>query len=223
MPSHDTATATGTTTVQQALRAALRDVVGPAARAHGFRGSAPTWRRTNDRGDHAIVNVQSSQFSTRRLLPCVVNLSVAPAPWLDWIGSGSVRPVPKAVSEAFGLYRERLHPTGATPGMDIWWDITHPDQVAAVAADMVRQLDRSGWPVLERLLDRGALLEEVTRLGLGAHARAVLLCDDGPSAELDAALALALAEARPPHLANAERFDAWARARAAARGDVARG
>ena len=74
----------GEATLRDSLRAALRDLVGPVARAHGFKGSAPNWRRSTDLGDWAIVNVQSSRYSTREYLRCVINLSVAPEPWLAW-------------------------------------------------------------------------------------------------------------------------------------------
>jgi len=50
-------------TAQEVLKSALRDIVSPAARAAGFKGAGATWRRTNELGDWAIVNVQSSSFS----------------------------------------------------------------------------------------------------------------------------------------------------------------
>ena len=110
-------------TAQAALRAALRDVVAPAARAEGFKGSAPTWRMTNALGDWAVVNVQSSSYSTSESLRCVINLAVAPAPWLAW-QQQSLGSLPKAVNESLGLYRHRLHPTGTPPGTDGWWAIS---------------------------------------------------------------------------------------------------
>jgi hypothetical protein len=70
-------------TAQAALKAALRDIVAPAARTHGFKGSAPNWRRASAAGDWAVVNVQSSQYSSSGAVRCVINLAVAPAPWLE--------------------------------------------------------------------------------------------------------------------------------------------
>ncbi|MBK9725395.1 MAG: DUF4304 domain-containing protein [Actinomycetales bacterium] len=61
-------------TAQDALKAALRDVLGPAARDRGYKGSAPTWRKSSAAGDWAVVNVQSSMFSSARELRCVVTL-----------------------------------------------------------------------------------------------------------------------------------------------------
>jgi hypothetical protein len=104
-------------TAQAALRAALRDIVGPAARAAGFRGSGSTWRSANSQGDWAVVNVQSSPWNTAEHVSCVINLAVAPAPWLDWqrelLGG-----LPKSVSEPLGLYRDRLYPAGTPAGVD---------------------------------------------------------------------------------------------------------
>lgn len=100
-------------TVQEALKIALRDVLGPCARSYGFKGTDPTWRKSTASGDWAVVNVQSSSFSSAEHLKCVINLAVAPEPWLRWsrvkLGPG----MPKSVTESLGLYRERLHPHGA--------------------------------------------------------------------------------------------------------------
>ncbi|WP_282943894.1 DUF4304 domain-containing protein [Cellulomonas endometrii] len=207
-------------TLQRALRTALRDLVGPSARAHGYRGTAPSWRKVSSRGDWAVVNVQSSQFSTGELLPCVVNLSLIPGPWLDWCAASYGTPVPRAPHEAYGLVRERLHPTGAAPGVDVWWEVTHPDQARDVAADIVRRLEGTGWPLLEQLLDRDRLLGGLRSGEPGPHrarAEAALLCDEGPSAALDDLLAEALLGwTHPAHREQAEHFVTWARARAAA-------
>ena len=218
-------------TVQAALKAALRDVVGPAARAHGFKGSAPNWRRGNDLGDWAIVNVQSSRYSTRESLRCVINLSLAPEPWLAWTAEQR-GPLPKTLSESYGLYRKRLLPTGTPVDVDGWWEVNEPDEAPGVAADMVRQLDEAGWPTLERLLDRDAMVDQVRAGDLGfikrefhaelfAHAQAMLLADRGPSAELDEQLAYALDHAHGAQREGAREFDAWVRERARTAGSDA--
>jgi hypothetical protein len=63
------------------------------------------------------VNVQSSPWNTAEHVSCVINLAVAPAPWLDWqrelLGG-----LPKSVSEPLGLYRDRLYPAGTPAGVD---------------------------------------------------------------------------------------------------------
>ncbi len=215
-------------TVQAALKAALRDVVGPAARAHGFQGTAPSWRRCSELGDWAVVNVQSSQYSRADALHCVLNVSVAPEPWLSWLAARDGRS-PKQVGETYGLYRERLHPTGTPEPIDGWWEIHHDDEAPGVATDMLRQLDAHGWPILERLLDRRAMLDQVRSGQLGllerqagdawfAQVEALLLSDLGPSAEVDDHLAYALEHVSASHREHAVLFDGWIRERAASTG-----
>jgi len=95
-------------TAQEALKVALRDVLGPCARSHGFKGTAPTWRKSTPAGDWAVVNVQSSSFSSAEHLKCVINLAIAPEPWLRWSRVKLGAAMPKSVTESLGLYRERL-------------------------------------------------------------------------------------------------------------------
>ncbi|MFJ6846470.1 DUF4304 domain-containing protein [Streptomyces griseoluteus] len=210
---------------QAALKAALRDIVGPAARTAGFKGSGSTWRLTNSQGDWAVVNVQSSSSSTARSVRCVVNLAVAPAPWLDWMRE-SLGSLPKSINESLGLYRARLHPNGTPAGRDSWWEISSERDARAAAADMVVQLADHGWPTLTRLLDRQALLGSVRAGDLGhlesgrfdvffARAEALLIAEGGPSARLDELLDHATTNAIPVQKANAEKFAAWVRSRAA--------
>jgi len=214
-------------TAQAALRTALRDLVGPAARAAGFKGSVATWRSANSHGDWAVVNVQSSSWSTAESLRCVINLAVAPAPWLDWVREqrGSL---PKSINESLGLYRDRLHPAGTPAGADGWWQVSSDSDARAAAADMVTQLADHGWPALTRLLNRHALLDSIRSGDLGhmkgehevfcARAEAVLIADDGPSARLEELLDRATTKAIPAQQANAVKFAAWVRARAARSG-----
>lgn len=211
-------------TAQAALRAALRDIVGPAARAAGFKGSGFTWRSANSQGDWAVVNVQSSRWSTAESVRCVINLAVAPAPWLDWLRE-SLGSLPKSVTESLGLWRDRLHPAGTPAGDDRWWQISSDSDAHAAAADMIVQLADHGWPVLTRLLNRQALLDSIRSGDLGfrkaehlvmlfARAEAALIAEDGPSARLDELLHHATTNANPAQQANAAKFAAWARARA---------
>ena len=48
------------------------------------------------------MNVQSSLWNIAERVRCVINLAVAPAPWLDWLCE-SLGSLPKAVSESRGL------------------------------------------------------------------------------------------------------------------------
>lgn len=213
-------------TAQHALKAALRDQLEPAARGHGFRGSPPNWRKSSTVGDWAVVNVQSSSFSSSEHLRCVVNLAFAPEPWLRWEAVNLGAAMPKSVTESLGLYRERLHPEETPEGTDGWWDVFDEESALWAVADMNAQLDRAGWPVLERMFARDAMMARLRGGDLGmmkrsnspvyfARAEALLLMDAGPSDALESQLAHALSNVIPSHREHAERFDGWVRAEAA--------
>ncbi|WP_224049457.1 DUF4304 domain-containing protein [Arthrobacter sp. NicSoilB4] len=212
-------------TVQEALKVALKEMLGTCARSHGFKGTAPTWRKSTPSGDWAVMNVQSLSFSSAEHLKCVINLAVAPEPWLRWsrvkLGAG----MPKSVTESLGLYRERLHPEGAAPGRDVWWEMRDAVSVTSAVAGMAIQLDVAGWPVLDRLLRPESMLEQVRTGNLGiwkrsssgvlfARAEALLLMDGGPSPELNERLQFALENCMPQQRENALEFDAWVREQA---------
>jgi hypothetical protein len=211
---------------QDALKAALRDHLGPAARAHGYKGSAPNWRKSSTLGDWAVVGVQSSSFSSADHLRCVVNLAFAPEPWLRWEAEHLGAGMPKSVTESLGLYRERLHPRDTPEGTDGWWDVSDGQSARVAVADMCAQLDRAGWPVLERMFSRGGMMARLHDGDLGmmkrsnfevffARAEALLLMDAGPSDALESRLDYALSNVIPRQREHAERLDAWVRAEAA--------
>lgn len=213
-------------TAQDALRAALRDSLGPVARSHGFKGSPPNWRKASAVGDWAVVNVQSSSFSSADHLRCVVNVAFAPEPWLRWKAENLDARMPKAVSESLGLFRERLHPEGTPADADGWWDVWHEESAHRAVEDMNTQLDRAGWPALERLFSRDAMMARLRGGDLGrlkranfgvffARAEALMLMDAGPSAALESQLDYALRNVIPTQREHAERFDTWVRAEAA--------
>lgn len=126
------------------------------------------------------------------------------------------------MNECLGLYRERLHPTGTPEGRDGWWDVSDPKSAGAAVTDMVAQLQTAGWPVLDRLLAVGGMLNQVRRGDLGhmkranfevffARAKALLLMDQGPSLELEESLRYALEHCILTQKENAMRFDKWVR------------
>jgi Domain of unknown function (DUF4304) len=213
-------------TAQDALKVALRDQLGPAARRHGYKGSPPNWRKSSTAGDWAVVNVQSSSFSIAQHLRCVVNLAFAPEPWLRWQAANLGAAMPRSVSESLGLYRERLHPDGTPEGTDGWWDVFDDESAWMAVADMNAQLDRAGWPVLERMFSREAMMARLQDGDLGmmkrstfgvffARAEALLLMDAGRSDALESQLDYSLSNVIPRQRDHAERFDAWVRAEAA--------
>lgn len=207
---------------QEALRTALKDILGPEARRHGYKGSAPTWRRATSEGHWAVVNVQSSSWSTRESLRCVVNLAFAPEPWLRWTQERLGTAMPKTVNESLGLYRARLHPEGTPPGVDGWWEVIGAHSARSAVQDMADQLSRHGWPVLEDLARPGAMLEQVRQGDLGfaqrqnlgvffARAEALLLMDSGEHEALEEQLAFALGHVVDGQEDSARQFDAWVR------------
>lgn len=210
-------------TAQEALKAALRDVVGPALRSPGYEGTAPNWRRSTAAGDWAVINIQSSAFSSAGSLRCVINLALAPEPWLRWWKEKLPRLMPKSVTESsFGLYRQRLHPAGTPERVDGWWEVSDDASAVAAATDMVAQLNAVGRPVLDRMLADGRVLEQVRRGDLGnltkehhavffARAEALLLMDNGPSEELEEQLRHAREGCIPTQREAALHFDTWVR------------
>ena len=91
---------------------------------------------------------------------------------------------------------------------------------------MNTQLDRAGWPVLDAMFSREAMLARLHDVDLGmmrrsnfgvyfARAEALLLMDGGPSEPLESHLNYALDNVLPTQREQAERFDAWVRIEAA--------
>lgn len=135
--------------------------------------------------------------------------------------------MPRAVVESLGLFRTRLHPEGTPEGQDGWWEVAaDPGSATTAVEDMVEQLHRSGWHVLDGMLTTEGMLEQLRRGSLGdmkrenfgiffARAEALLLMDKGPSDALEEMLRYAREQAMPQQHDSAERFDAWVRAQAA--------
>ena len=170
--------------------------------------------------------MQSSSFSSADHLRCVLNLAFAPEPWLRWQAEKLGAGMPKSVSESLGLYRERLHPEGTPEGTDGWWEVIDEESARLAVADMMTQLDRAGWPVLESMFSREAMMTRLQDGDLGmmkrsnfgvffARAEALLLMDAGPSDALETQLNYALHEVMPTQRENAEQFDTWVRTEAA--------
>ncbi len=212
-------------TMQKALKDALRDILGPEARAHGYKGTAPTWRKSTSLGDWAIVNVQSSKANTAQYAKCTINLSLVPEAAWDW-QRHRIPGLPPIPAESHGLFRERLQPAGSFGHVERWWEMRSIEEARAAVGDMVAQLRENGWPVLDLLLDRDELLARVQKQDLGffkgpgheayfSHAEALLLSDRGPSAELDQALRRNRESATPYQLRHVGEFETWIRRRAA--------
>lgn len=184
-------------TAQAALKTALRDILSPALRSQGFKGSGITWTHETELGDVAIVNVQSSSWSTREEVRCFVDLAVAPDPWMDWRSTQTGQPRRKSPKENDGLWRSRLDrptPPGAR-GSEPWW-VIHDMRSAEVAVTEMRdELIGSSLARLRELVTREGLIAAVREGDLGYMKKssfggffdrmlALLLVDEGPSDEL---------------------------------------
>ncbi|WP_416393792.1 MULTISPECIES: DUF4304 domain-containing protein [unclassified Curtobacterium] len=138
------------------LREALRDVLGPALRAHGYRGTSPTWRKYSAGGDVAVINVQSSAFNSADEGACVVNLGVAPVPWIDReaaVGHVTSAPRPRLKADEC-LWVLRLHAQSSTdPDDERWWSYCDEASAVRVAEAIVRALQQDWFFTLDSLLD----------------------------------------------------------------------
>jgi hypothetical protein len=184
-------------------------------------------------GDWAIVNVQSSSWSTSEALQCVVNISAAPEPWLRWQRHALGTSMPKTITESLGLFRDRLHPAGTRPGVDGWWEVSDNTSAVEAVADMLVQLDHTGWARLDDLLTRDGMLAALRRGDLGfmkrenfpvffARAEALLLMDSGLTERLESLLTEALNGAMAAQRQNADDFDGWVRSQAELQTNVLR-
>ncbi|WP_141399181.1 DUF4304 domain-containing protein [Curtobacterium sp. 'Ferrero'] len=141
--------------VPRYLRDALRDVVGPAVRAHGYCGTSPTWRKTSDLGDVSVITVQSSAWNSADSGSCVVNLGVAPRPWLDReLLAGDSAPGRRdrpGASEC--LWWCRVHPqTSIDPHREQWWCYHDEPSAQQVAEAIVTALESTWFATLDALL-----------------------------------------------------------------------
>lgn len=211
---------------QSALKSALKRIVGPVVREAGYKRSGNTWRRVNERGDWAIMNVQSSSWSTSEELRCIINISVAPQPWLVWTSHLSGQEMPTAPKEASGLYRNRIHPTGSPAHEDTWWTIRNESDAEAAATDMVEKITVEALPILANLLDRSNLVESLRKKDLGMihgadwdlyfmQAEAILRADEGVSSQLESILKNIDQQAGAKLQSNVESLVTWVRSRAA--------
>jgi hypothetical protein len=214
-------------TARDALRDALKREFGPAARSRGYRGSTPTWQKTTERGDVAIVNVQSSTYSTSAHVRCIVNMAVVPEPAQRWLAS---RPYsqPRHVHYSEGIFQDRLRPKGTDEGVEVWWDVYDAATAGVAVADMLSQLHAHAWDRLDTLLSQEALLSAAIAGDLGflkrgngnefsfAKAQALLLMDGGPSDALNSALDSLHRSATPHSRAFGESFAKWVHIQAAA-------
>ena len=106
------------------------------------------------------------------------------------------------------------------------WNIVDEESARTAVADIAAQLNRAGWPVLEGMFSREAILARLRHGELGmmkrsnarvffARAEALLLMDAGLSDALESQLEYALTNVNTTQREDAQRFDAWASSQAA--------
>ncbi|GGK13514.1 hypothetical protein GCM10010124_02600 [Pilimelia terevasa] len=168
----------------ESYRAMLRDVIGPALREAGLRGSRGRWSLRTPAGDHGIVELRTSPASSRIEVQFQVTLAVAPAAWLDFRATRGMRAPRGGPRAADGVWREHLSLDSplvarfraADRG---WWVITdspYAEGVGPVVADLLVEV---ALPRLRALLDREALCRELRgRTDLTARQGSAALCAD---------------------------------------------
>jgi hypothetical protein len=183
-------------TAQDALKSAMKMQIGPALRSAGFKGSAPTWTLTNATGDRAVVNVQSSDSSSRDEVLFTINIAVIPLAWWRWTNNRLDKSEARAPKEYDGLWRNRIKARRQqASNRPDWWSVTDAASAERAAEDGVAQLRDEVIAGLRRLLEPGVILEAARsgQLGIARFdtrgAVAVLLSDAGPSDELHDLLA----------------------------------
>ncbi|MEU4642377.1 DUF4304 domain-containing protein [Micromonospora sp. NPDC023814] len=193
-------------------RTLFQEFLDPVLAEHRLTGTGRVYRRIGDDGDALIVEFQRSTSSTRNAYAFFVNVAVVPHAWLQKTRSDSTSADAEPPDFPEGLIRTRLIkpnslwalpreemlriltsgrvPAGIDSGdHELWW-IDSP-QAVAEKGPTLRRLLAEKIVEFAPLLDRAVLRE---RLRSGAPlpgdcprdaALAVLLADEGPSAELD--------------------------------------
>ena len=211
--------------VPDRLRAALREIVAPALRAEGFRGSGQTWRLSSADGDVAVVNVQLSQWNNDAEATAYVNLAVLPAAWWAWQRERSGSTAGRLPMETDGLYRARLEPRAGSRSRPGGWECWDEVSARVAAREMRERLVTEAVPLLRALLVRERFAQALRDGEVGDFSGyrgwcdvglAVVLSDVG-GAELDEVCDRLLgAGGSPGWRARAEEVVGWARRRALA-------
>ncbi|MEW5990496.1 MAG: DUF4304 domain-containing protein [Chloroflexota bacterium] len=147
-------------TTQEAYATLLRDHIGPALRALGFKGSRGAY--TADRRE-AFVNLgfQRSAFGDRTRADFTINVTVAPV--AEWNAARAAHPVLGRRPAASGFYLPHLFGTGAwqarighlmPDGRDHWWMLTPESDVRALAEEVITALTAFAVPAIEAHLPR---------------------------------------------------------------------
>jgi len=135
-------------TAQEGLRDLLRDLVAPALRAQGLKGTAGKYHLP-DPNHFALVEWQRNTHSTSEELTFTVNLMVMKrSTWKDRTADGKFRlKVPVAGIYGWGEWEERIGFL-MPEHRDIWWPVRAGEDSSEVGRSVVEALTRWGLPAL---------------------------------------------------------------------------
>jgi hypothetical protein len=210
------------------LAAMLEANVDEPMTAAGFTRTGNRYQLTSDLGDYALVEFTPLIATPDASVRFRIHSAVLPRPELEWRRARAAAqpdmPWGAVDPEARTGWLQTWHqppPTravtsGPSPNLDATLWTFRPDTSAACGADVVEVLADDVLPRLQRLLDRTELLmialDPDAKAYIGySRATIILLVDNGPSEQLEAALQIEETGQGPvqPELA------AWARARLA--------
>ena len=185
------------------LDSMLTEFVTPVLRGAGFRKAHRTYRLAAPNGSQALVNVENYPLSMSQTT-FLVNVEVTVEAYRAWIHhriTPSVR-YRSQPSIGDGFWRDRLWPP---PDVEYrvdefrsqLWGFDGAEGAARCGRRLARMLAEETVPFLTRLLDRPAqgarrhdpAEDEHVQLGANSFGEILLLVDDGPSGELDTAMA----------------------------------
>jgi hypothetical protein len=206
------------------LDAMLAEFVTPVLRRAGFRKTRRTYRLAAPNGSQSLINFQGYPLSMSHTT-FFVNVAVTVEAVRAWSHAGLTPSIPYRAEPSIwdGFWSHRVYP----PRDVEWplgeftseiWCFEDAEGATRCGKHLVRILTEETVPFLTRMLDRReqlALLhdpaeDEHLRLGSNSFGDVLLLVDDGPFPELDAALTDA--ERQGDH-----ELVFWARERLAAR------
>jgi hypothetical protein len=206
------------------LDAMLTEFVTPVLRRAGFRKTRRTYRLAASNGSQSLINFEGYPLSMSHTT-FFVNVAVTVEAVRAWTHDGLTPSIPYRAQPSIwdGFWLNRVWP----PRDVEWrsgefkseiWCFEDAEGATRCGKHLARILTEESVPFLTRMLDRReqlALLhdpaeDEHLRLGSNSFGDVLLLVDDGPSVELDAALADA--ERQGDH-----ELVFWARERLAAR------
>ena len=171
-------------TVQSLYNRFAKDIAEQLA-GYGFerdRGGR-IFRRSSPHGDVLVVELQSSDHSTKQEKRFYINVALVLGP--KWESDNRRRDVPgdRLPDSSHGSLLRRIRPIGS--GED-QWSITD-ERSCAEASEQARRSVDATMPDMLRLLDRDHLFAEAPQIfkARAWRVRAWLLADRGPSEELD--------------------------------------